>query len=79
MTTGSRGPILHGVFGQPVQLSDGSTVTADENYMRDSILQPSAKIVLGYQPIMPSFAGRLSDEQIMQIIEYIKSLGSRSP
>jgi cytochrome c oxidase subunit II len=70
------GPDLHGVFGQPVTLSDGSTVTADENYVRESMLQPSAKIVLGFQPIMPSFAGRLSDDQIMQIIEYIKSLQS---
>src|SRR5919201_4808303 len=50
-----RGPNLQGVFGQPVRLTDGSTVTADENYIRESILRPSAKVVAGYQPIMPSF------------------------
>ena len=68
-------PNLQSVFGQPVKLSDGQTVTADENYIRESILDPTAKIVAGYQPIMPSFAGRVNDEQILQLIAYIKSIG----
>ena len=71
-----RAPSLPGVFGQPVLLSDGSTVIADETYIRESILSPSAKIVYGYQPIMPSFAGQLSEEELLDLILYIKSLGS---
>src|SRR5919202_3664281 len=68
-------PPLQGLFGQPVLLSDGSTTIADENYIRESILSPSAKIVAGYQPIMPSFTGRLSEEDILDLIAYIKSIG----
>ena len=71
-----RAPNLQGVFGQPVQLTDGSTVTADENYIRESILRPSAKVVAGYQPIMPSFEGRLSEDQIVQLVAYIKAIGA---
>jgi cytochrome c oxidase subunit 2 len=68
-------PNLQGLFGQPVRLSDGQTTTADESYIRESILNPNAKVAAGYQPIMPSFAGRVSDEQILQLIAYIKSIG----
>jgi cytochrome c oxidase subunit 2 len=68
-------PPLQGVYGQPVLLSDGSAVIADENYIRESILSPSAKIVAGYQPIMPAFAGRLSEEDIFDLIAYIESIG----
>ncbi len=70
-----RAPVLAGLFGQPVQLSDGRTVIADEDYIRESILDPTAKVVLGFQPIMPSFRGRLSEEQMMDIIAYLKSIG----
>jgi cytochrome c oxidase subunit 2 len=70
-------PSLAGVFGQPVRLTDGTTVTADENYLRESILNPSAKVVEGYQPIMPTFAGQLDDEQLLRLIAYIKSIGNR--
>ncbi|MDQ6669443.1 MAG: cytochrome c oxidase subunit II [Chloroflexota bacterium] len=70
-----RAPNLQGVYGQPVLLSDNSTVVADENYLRESILAPSAKIVNGYQPSMPSFAGQLDEEQIIQLIEFVKSIG----
>ena len=55
--TQGRGPILSGIFGKPVQLEDGRTVIADENYIRESILSPSAKIVSGFKPIMPVFQG----------------------
>ena len=70
-----RAPNLHGLFGQPVLLSDGSTVIAEEGYIRESILAPTAKIVNGYQPIMPSFAGRLTEDELLQLIAYIKSIG----
>jgi cytochrome c oxidase subunit II len=72
--TGGRGPVLHGVAGKPVQLADGSTVVADDNYLRESIMNPQAKIVAGYQPLMPTFQGLVSEEGIMQLIAYIKSL-----
>ena len=55
--TQGRGPNLQGVFGKPVQLEDGRTVTADENYLRECILDPGAKRVKGFQPIMPTFQG----------------------
>jgi cytochrome c oxidase subunit 2 len=57
-----------------VELADGRKVVADENYIRESILQPQAKIVKGFQPVMPSFQGQLTEEQISDIIEFIKKL-----
>ncbi len=71
------GPSLVGVFGSTVRLQGGGTVVADENYIRESILDPTAKIVLGFQPIMPSFRGRVSEEQILSLIAYIRSLGGQ--
>ncbi len=68
-------PSLLGVYGQPVHLSTGETVTADDAYIRESILLPKAKIVLGYKPIMPSFQGQLTEEQINSLIAYIRLLG----
>jgi cytochrome c oxidase subunit II len=69
-----RCPSLANLFDQPVRLSDGQVVTADEAYIRESILNPAAKVVAGYQPIMPTFEGQISEEQMFQLIEYIKSL-----
>ena len=69
-----RGPVLESVFGSPVQLQDGRKVVADEAYLRESILNPGAKIVAGYRTRMPTFAGQVNEEQLMQIIAYIKSL-----
>ncbi len=69
-----RGPSLVGIFGKPVKLQGGKTVIADENYIRESILDPQAKIVSGYQPIMPTFKGLVSEEGILQIIAYVESL-----
>lgn len=69
-----RGPSLQGVFGTAVQLNNGQKVMADENYLRESILQPQAKIVAGHEPIMPTFQGLVSEEQLLQLIAYIKSL-----
>ena len=70
-----RCPSLTGLFGKTVQLAGGGTVQADEGYIRESILQPQAKIVAGYGPIMPTFQGLVTEEGVMQLIEYIKSLG----
>ena len=72
--TQGRGPNLVGVFGKPVLLEDGRTVTADENYVRESILEPGAKVVRGFKPVMPTFQGQVSDEQLNALVAYVKSL-----
>jgi cytochrome c oxidase subunit 2 len=74
--TQGRGPSLAGIFGKPVQLEDGRTVIADENYIRESILSPSAKIVKGFKPIMPVFQGLVSEEQLTELVAYVKSLSA---
>ena len=76
--TQGRGPNLQGVFGKPVQLEDGRTVTADENYVRECILDPGAKRVKGFQPIMPTFQGLVSEEQVNALVAYVKSLSNSS-
>jgi len=73
---GTRGPTLAGLYDHDVQLDDGSLVKADEAYLRESIIEPAAKVVKGYPTIMPSYRAQLSEEQIMQLVEYIKSLGA---
>lgn len=70
------GPSLAGVFGAPVNLEGGGTAVADENYVRESILDPTAKVVLGFKPIMPSYRGRLTDEQLFDLIAFVRSIGS---
>ena len=70
-----RCPNLTGLFNQPVKLADGSTVKADEAYIRESILQPQAKIVSGFDPVMPTFQGLVTEDQVLQLVEYVKSLG----
>jgi cytochrome c oxidase subunit 2 len=72
-----RGPQLVGLFGKTVQLSGGGTVKADEDYIRESILRPAAKVVAGYQPVMPTFQGLVTEEGVLQLVEYIKSLGPK--
>ena len=75
-TDGSgRCPDLTGLFGKDVKLADGTTVKADEGYIRESILRPEAKIVAGYQPSMPTFQGLVTEENVLDLVEYIKSLG----
>jgi cytochrome c oxidase subunit 2 len=69
-----RGPSYNGVYGSRVKMADGSTVVADDNYIRESILQPNAKIVAGFQPVMPSFQGQVTEDQILALTAYIKSL-----
>jgi cytochrome c oxidase subunit II len=72
----ARAPVLEGLSMQAVHLTNGRTVTADDNYLRESILDPSAKIVAGYEDIMPSFAGQLSEEEVIRLLAYIKSLSA---
>ena len=69
-----RGPMLTNLFGKPVELQGGGTVTADEAYIRESIVHPQAKIVAGFQPLMPTFQGLVTEEQLLQLITYVKSL-----
>src|SRR5689334_9827037 len=72
-------PRLEGLFGRPVQLSDGSTVIADERYIHDSVMLPAKEIVAGYAPIMPSFQGQIAEAELQDIIEYVKSLRDTAP
>jgi cytochrome c oxidase subunit 2 len=74
----SRCPPLENLFGRPVRLQDGRTVVADETYLRESILQPAAKVVAGYQPVMPSYEGQIGEETILRLIAEIKSLSPAS-
>jgi cytochrome c oxidase subunit 2 len=72
-------PLLQGLYRNPVPLADGTVVTADDQYLRDSILQPAKQISAGYENIMPSFSGHLSEEEIMQLIAYVKAIGKQEP
>ncbi len=69
-----RAPSLAGLYGSPAPLADGSTVIADDRYLRDSILAPSRQVVASYAPVMPSFAGVLGEDDLIRLIAYIKSL-----
>ena len=71
---GGRGPTLTGVFGKDAQLQTGESVRIDEGYIRESIVNPQAKLVVGFGPIMPTFQGQVSEDQMMQLIAFIKSL-----
>ncbi len=71
-----RGPQLRGLFGKEVLLADGRKVVADESYLRESILDPKRTVVAGYQPIMPTYVSQLSEEDVVALIAYIKSLGT---
>lgn len=72
--SGLPAPTLAGLVGKQVQLADGTTVIADENYLRTAIIKPQEHVVAGYQPVMPSFSGQLSETEILQILAYLKSL-----
>jgi cytochrome c oxidase subunit 2 len=69
--------MLTGIFGKQVELQDGRTVLADEAYIRESIVNPQAKIVAGFQPLMPTFQGLVSEEQLLQLISYVRSLSQQ--
>jgi cytochrome c oxidase subunit 2 len=70
----SRGPSLVGLFGRSVRMQSGQVVVADETYIRESIVNPQAKLVEGYPPIMPTYQGLISEEGLLQLTAYIKSL-----
>lgn len=74
-----RGPSLNGIYNHPVKLTNGRTVIADDAYLRESIIFPAAKIVAGFTPIMPTYKGQVTEEQLLQLIAYIKSLSATSP
>jgi cytochrome c oxidase subunit 2 len=74
-----RAPPLEELFGKPVPLNNGEVVTADEGYLRDSVLFPAKQIVGGYTNDMPSFTGKVSEEELLQLIAYLKSIGTQSP
>jgi cytochrome c oxidase subunit 2 len=71
---GAQGPSLEGIFRRRRPLADGTTVVVDEGYLRESILKPAAKVAAGYQPIMPTFEGQATEEEIVQLIAFIKAL-----
>ena len=76
--TAGRGPALRDVYGHEVTLVDGRTVLADDQYMRESILNPADKIVEGYQPIMPTYQGQISEGNVFKLLAYIESLSTPS-
>jgi cytochrome c oxidase subunit 2 len=61
-----------------VELQDGTVVTADENFLRESILTPAVRVAAGYQPVMPAFQGLITEEQLLALVEYVKSLSAQS-
>jgi cytochrome c oxidase subunit 2 len=71
---GGRGPVLQGAFGKETDLQDGGKVKVDEAYVRESIINPQAKLVKGFGPIMPTFQGQISEDQLVQLVAFIKSL-----
>ena len=75
-TSASIGPPLYGLFGRSVPLENGYSVVAEEQYLRRSILEPMAETVSGYRPVMPTYTGRLTEEDVMKIVAFIKSLSA---
>lgn len=72
--TQGRGPMLENLFGKTVTLQSGETVVVDEAYLREAILMPGAKVTAGFQPTMPTFQGLVSEEGLLELIEYVKSM-----
>jgi cytochrome c oxidase subunit II len=71
---GARGPILENLYLRDVALDNGRSVRADESYLRESILYPDAKIVAGFKPIMPSYQGQINEEEVQQLLAFLKAL-----
>jgi cytochrome c oxidase subunit 2 len=74
-----RAPSLVGLYGAPVPLSNGTIITADDRYIRDSILQPHSQVVASYAPVMPSFQGVIDEGDLLKLVAYIESLGAEKP
>jgi cytochrome c oxidase subunit 2 len=77
-TSTIHAPLLEGLYGKPVALSDGTIVTADRQYLRDSILLPNKQIAAGFAPVMPTYQGQLSEEQVNQLVAYLMSLQNKT-
>ena len=73
----NTGPTFSGLMGRTEQFTDGSSISADENYLRESILNPQAKVVQGFQPVMPTYQGILKDREIDALVTYLKSLNEK--
>jgi cytochrome c oxidase subunit 2 len=71
----ARAPVLEALYGQAVPLRGGGSALADDNYIRESILKPQAKVVVGWEPIMPTFEGQVTEDELIQLLAFIKSLG----
>lgn len=74
-----RAPRIEGLYGKLVPLQTGEIVTADDSYIRDSILLPNSQVAAGYAPVMPTFQNRITEEELFQLIAYIKSIGDKQP
>lgn len=72
-----RGPVLPGLFGRTITLQNGARQVVDEAYLRESILRPAEKLTQGFQPVMPAYQGLITEEGVLQLIEYVKSLGEQ--
>ena len=72
----AKAPSLVGLFGKPVPLEGGGFVTADESYIRDKILEPNKSKIAGYKQIMPTYKGKIAEDDLIRLVAYIKSLGS---
>jgi cytochrome c oxidase subunit 2 len=77
--TQGRGPMLQDLFGKTQTLQSGETIVVDEAYLRESILTPAARITANFQPIMPAFQGLVTEEQLLELIEYLKALHAQPP
>ncbi len=73
------GPSFKESYGNQRQFADKTSATADEDYIRNSILYPKKQVVEGYQPVMPSYQGQLSDDDIASIIAYLKTVSDYGP
>ena len=69
-----KAPSLGGLYGQTVQLQDGGTATADDTFLRNMIVTPANQMIAGYQPIMPAYRGEIPEDELTQLIAYVKSL-----
>jgi len=81
-TATGRGPVLAGLYGKSRPLTTGQDILVDDNYIRESILNPTAKVAAGFQPIMPTFQGQVSEDDMIRLLSYVKSIpapGAQAP
>jgi cytochrome c oxidase subunit 2 len=72
-----RAPALDGLYGKRIPINDGTFRIVDERYLRDSILKPRAEIAAGFEPLMPSYEGKISEDELVKIVAYLKSFGAK--